>query len=157
MNATVKLACLALPAAICISPAICLAGKCVGHNINNMLSWEPNELVKGDSLTTFKHTSIFVSEDPSSPMHLAAGECGGTLLSASDGIMQGGGNCSRKDKDGDVYHEQWTFPASKEFKGTWKLVGGTGKYANATGSGTWEVVMSQGKMAAVRWVGNCGR
>lgn len=147
--------CLTLAATIGMSPGLCLAAKCSGHNVNNMLSWEPNELTKGDTLTTFKHTSIFVSEDPASPMHLAAGECGGTLLTEGDGTMQGSGHCSRKDKDGDVYHEQWTFPSGKEFKGTWKLVGGTGKYANAGGSGTWEVVMFQGKMAAVKWIGTC--
>ena len=35
------------------------------------------------------------------------------------------------------------------------LVGGTGKYASTTGTALLEVVMSQGNMAAVRWVGNC--
>jgi hypothetical protein len=146
---------LGMLAAACASPGIGLAAKCSGYNVNHMISWEPIELSKGETLTTFKHSSIFVSDDPNSTYHLAAGECGGTLITAADGTIQGGGNCSRKDKDGDIYHEQWTFPAGKEFKGTWKLVGGTGKYSNATGAGSWEVVMSQGKMAAVKWLGTC--
>ena len=40
-------------------------------------------------------------------------------------------------------------------KGTWKLSGGTGKFANAKGTAQWEFSQLQGKMAAVRWVGNC--
>ncbi len=39
--------------------------------------------------------------------------------------------------------------------GTWKLAGGTGKFAKASGTAQWEFTQLQGKMAAVRWVGNC--
>ena len=40
-------------------------------------------------------------------------------------------------------------------KGTWKLTGGTRKFANAKGAAQWEFSRLQGKRAAVRWVGNC--
>ena len=60
-------------------PGISFAGKCSGNNVNTMLSWEPSEISKGTTLTTFRHTSVIVSDDPSAPYHLAAGECVGTL------------------------------------------------------------------------------
>jgi hypothetical protein len=39
-------------------------------------------------------------------------------------------------------------------KGTTLDVGGTGKYARAAGTAQWEFTQLQGKMAAVRWIGN---
>lgn len=130
------------------------AAKCSGHNINNVLLFENNELADGTTLATLRISSVYVSDDASSPLHLAAGECAGALTTTPDGKTQGQGHCMRKDKDGDVYNEQWNLAPGAE-KGSWKLVGGTGKYANMSGSGSWQVVMSQGKTAAVRWVGTC--
>ncbi|MCC7548609.1 MAG: hypothetical protein IT532_12665 [Burkholderiales bacterium] len=130
------------------------AAKCSGYNINSAMAFDTNELSSGASMSTLRVTSVHVSEDPSSPMHLAAGECSGSITATPDGKAQGQGHCMRKDKDGDVYNEQWNLPPGAE-KGTWKLVGGSGKYVNMTGSGWWQVTMSQGKTTAVRWVGSC--
>lgn len=132
-----------------------VADKCVGYNVNNMIAIDTVEVAKGDTLMTFRHSSVHVSEDPKSPLHLAAGECGGTLVTTPDGKTRGSGNCTRVDKDGDAYNEEWTMPQSSEWKGLWKVAGGTGKYANVAWTGTWQVVLSQGKMGAVRWVGSC--
>jgi hypothetical protein len=143
-------------ASICFGiPTISFAAKCAGNNINNMIVWDSNELSKGVTLTTFRHSSVMVSENPAAPFHLAAGECGGTLIAMPDGKMQGWGHCARKDKEGDVLNEAWVLPLGTELKGSWKNVGGTGKYTDAADTGSFEVVMSQGKMAAVHWVGNC--
>jgi hypothetical protein len=147
--------CLGAFAACVFGSTAALAAKCGGNNVNTMLSWEPTEIAKGTTLTTFRHTSVNVNDDRTAPSHLAAGECVGALLTTPDGKTQGGGSCARKDKDGDVLNEEWTLPAGTDFKGPFKNVGGTGKYASAAGAGQWEVVMSQGKMAVVRWVGNC--
>ncbi len=155
MNTTKAIVCGAAFAICIAAPALSSAAKCAGNNINTMLAWEPSEIAKGTTLTTFRHTSVMVNDDRSAPSNLAAGECVGAVLTTPDGKTQGGGSCARKDKDGDVLNEEWTLPAGTEFKGPWKHVGGTGKYASAAGTGQWEVVMSQGKMAAVRWVGNC--
>ena len=130
------------------------AAKCSGHNINNVLLFETNELADGTTLSTMRLSSVHVSEDASSPLHLAAGECSGALTTTPDGKTQGQGYCMRKDRDGDVYNEQWNLAPGAE-KGSWKLVGGSGKYTSMSGSGWWQVTMSQGKMAAVRWVGAC--
>ena len=130
------------------------AAKCSGYNVNNVLLLESNELADGTTLTTLRLSSVHVSEDTSSPLHLAAGECSGALSTTPDGKTQGQGYCMRKDSDGDVYNEQWNLAPGAE-KGSWKLVGGSGKYTSMSGSGWWQVTMSQGKMAAVRWVGSC--
>lgn len=130
------------------------AAKCSGYNVNNVLLIENNELADGTTLTTIRLSSVHVSEDVSSPLHLAAGECAGALTTTPDGKTQGQGYCMRKDRDGDVYNEQWNLAPGAE-KGSWKLVGGSGKYADISGSGWWQVTMSEGKMAAVRWVGAC--
>jgi hypothetical protein len=44
------------------------------------------------------------------------------------------GSCTWVDKDGDLALFTWDGQTS----GNWKLVGGSGKYAYATGKGTWE-------------------
>jgi hypothetical protein len=130
------------------------AATCSGHNINSVLLFENNELANGTTLTILRLTSVHVSEDASSPLHLAAGECAGALTATPDGKVRGQGYCMRKDKDGDVYNEEWNLAPGAE-KGTWKLAGGNGKYANMSGSGWWQVIMSEGSLAAVRWVGAC--
>jgi hypothetical protein len=142
-------------AALFLIPAVCSAERCAGHNINYMLAWDANEMTKGTTITTFRHTSVTVSDNPSALYHLIAGECGGTLLSTPDGNFQAWGHCSRKDKDGDVLNEAWTVPPGTALKGTFKFIGGTGKFANYSGSANLEVIMNQGKMAAVRWTGTC--
>ena len=64
------------------------------------------------------------------------------------------GMCARRDKDGNVLNEEWVSTDGAGAKGTWMLAGGTGKFARAAGTAQWEVTQLQGKMAAVRWVGN---
>ena len=146
---------LGLLAALCAVPAVGFAGKCAGTNINNMVSWEPTEISKGTTLATLRITSVTVSDDHSAPNHLVSGECIGSFLTTPDGKTEGRVFCARKDKDGDVLNEEAITVGGSGSKGTWKNVGGTGKFANATGTAQWEVMPLQGKMAAVRWVGNC--
>lgn len=146
---------LGLLAALCAVPAVGFAGKCAGTDINNMVSWEPTEISKGTTLATLRITSVTVSDDHSAPNHLVSGECIGSFLTTPDGKTEGRVFCARKDKDGDVLNEEAITVGGSGSKGTWKNVGGTGKFANATGTAQWEVMPLQGKMAAVRWVGNC--
>lgn len=155
MNVAKMKICAYILAAGLMDSGAALADKCAGYNVNNMISIDTTEMSKGNTLTTFRHSSVFVSENPKSSYHMAAGECGGTLVTTSDGKSRGAGNCTRVDKDGDAYHEEWSMEPSTEWIGTWRLLGGTGKYANASGTGTWQVVLSHGKMGAVRWTGTC--
>ena len=155
MNTTKKLFCLGLLAALCAVPAISFAAKCSGTNINNLVSWEPSEISKGTTLAIMRITSVTVSDDPSAAYHLISGECIGQFLITPDGKTAASGSCARRDKDGDVLNEEWVATDGTGNKGTWKLSGGTGKFANAKGTAQWEFSPLQGKMGAVRWVGNC--
>ena len=146
---------LALAVAWCAGPDVSFAGKCSGTNINNLVSWEPSEISKGTTLAIMRITSVTVSDDPSAAYHLVSGECVGQFLTSPDGKTIASGSCARRDKDGDVLNEEWVATDGAGNKGTWKLAGGTGKFANAKGTAQWEVSQLQGKMAAVRWVGNC--
>ena len=155
MNIRTKVICLGLVAAWSAIPAVSFAGKCSGTNINNTVSWEPTEIAKGTTLATFRITSVTVSDDPSAAFHLVSGECVGSFLMTSDGKTQGSGSCARRDKDGDVLNEEWVTVGGSDSKGTWKNVGGTGKFSSVRSTGQWEFSPLQGKMGAVRWVGNC--
>ena len=155
MNTTKKFVCLGLLTALCAVPAVSFAGKCSGTNINNLVSWDSSEIAKGTTLATMRITSVTVSDDPSAAYHLVSGECIGQFLTTPDGKTTASGSCARRDKDGDVLNEEWVATDGAGNKGTWKLAGGTGKFANAKGAAQWEFSQLQGKMAAVRWVGNC--
>ena len=155
MNTTKKFIWLGLLAALCAVPAVSFAGKCSGTNINNLVSWEPSEISKGTILAIMRATSVTVSDDPSAAYHLISGECIGQFVTTPDGKTAASGSCARRDKDGDVLNEEWVATDGAGNKGTWKLTGGTGKFANAKGTAQWEFSPLQGKMGAVRWVGNC--
>ena len=155
MNTTKKFICLGLLAAGCLAAGASFAAKCAGTNINNLVSWEPTEIAKGTTLATLRITSVTVNDDHNAPNHLVSGECIGSLLTTPDGKTEGRFFCARKDKDGDVLNEEAVAVGGTGSKGTWKNVGGTGKFANATGTAQWEVIPLQGKMAAVRWAGDC--
>ena len=146
---------LVLTAAWCAWPSIGVAARCAGTNINNLVTWEPTEIAKGTTLTTFRVTSVTAADDPGAPYHLVAGECVGSFLTTPDGKTQGSGTCARRDKDGDVLNEDWVTTGGSAGKGTWKNVGGTGKFSNAGNTAQWEFTPLQGKMGAVRWVGSC--
>jgi hypothetical protein len=148
------LACLCAFAGYVTCGAAYAADNCSGTNANVAQLVDTTELAKGHTLMTVKNSSTVVSDDPSKPWHLAAGDCVGTFIVSPDGSMQGNGHCQRKDRDGDVYDEEWSMPAPGG-KGSWKLLGGTGKWAGTQNSGWWQGVMSQGKMSAVRWGGTC--
>lgn len=142
-----------LVALLCAGPAVALAAKCGGTNINNSVTWGPTEIAKGTTLSILRITSVIVSDDPSAPFHLVAGECVGSSISAPEGKTALSGFCARKDKDGDVLNEEWT--SSGGGMGTSKLLGGTGKFAKVTGSARWQHTPLYGTTAVVRWSGDC--
>jgi len=131
------------------------AAKCSGTNFNSTMHWEESEIFKGAKVAIHRHTSTIASDDPSAPYHMASGECVGAYLIGADGRMQASGNCARADKDGDVLYEEWVMPLGTALKGSWRIVGGTGKFAKATGTAQWEATLLGAKSAAVRWSGEC--
>ena len=154
MNKTKTLAWLSLLGASCaVSPAG-LAAPCAGTNINSTQTWSPSEIVKGVQLSISKFASVIVSDDPNAPFHLISGECVGSLVLGADGkATSGSGYCVRKDKDGDTVNEEWT--VTSPGKGTSKVPGGTGKFANASWTYSWQLRPLHGPLAAVRWSGDC--
>ena len=150
-----KVLILAAAALVCAGPVSAFAARCAGTNINNLVSWEQTEIAKGTTLATLRITSVTVADDHGAPYHLVSGECIGTFLNTPDGKTTATGYCARRDKDGDVLNEEWVSTESGGSKGTWKLAGGTGKFARAAGTAQWEFSQLQGKSAAVRWVGDC--
>jgi hypothetical protein len=70
-------------------------------------------------------TTIFVLwNDPVGPAHMAVGQC------------VAGGQCMYKDKDGDGWVDQSSFPRGGS-KVTWRTVSGTGMYVSATENFGW--------------------
>jgi len=154
MNKAITLGHLALLAAACAFSPEGVAAPCGGTNINNTLTFTPTEIVKGVQVSIYRFTSVILSEDPSASFHLASGECVGSLLTGLDGKQISlSGSCARKDKDGDVIYEEWVGTAPG--KGTAKVIGGTGKFANASWSYNWQRTPLHGPTAAVRWSGDC--
>jgi hypothetical protein len=149
MNERGKFIYLIVLAVGCGVPGVSFAGKCAGNNINNLVSWEPTEISKGTTLATLRITSVTVSDDPSAAYHLVSGECVGSFLTTPDGKTQGSGSCARRDKEGDVLNEEWVSTDGGQ---------GTEERRSATSRSPPRVSgnhSAQGKMAAVRWVGNC--
>jgi hypothetical protein len=155
MITTKKIACLVALAACSIVPSIAFSAQCAGTNINNLVSWDQTEIAKGTTHATLRLTSVTVSDDPGASNHLLSGECIGIYTMTPDGKSHGIGTCARVDKDGDVLNEEWVSTNDAGDKGTWKNTGGTGKFAKAANTARWEVIKLQGKLAAVRWIGNC--
>jgi hypothetical protein len=155
MKKTKTLACLSLLAASCASSPAAFTAPCAGTNINSTLTWSPSEIVKGArGLSNLRIASVIVSDDPNAPFHLASGECVGSFfLGAEGGPESGSGYCVRKDKDGDTVYEEWTLVSAG--KGTSKVAGGTGKFANASWTYNWRATRLHGPLAAVRWTGDC--
>lgn len=82
----------------------------------------------------------FDTEDPESPFASLSGSCfGATLVEA--GAVSGSGNCHYTDADGDQAVMAWTATGMSEegrVSGDWSVVGGTGKWAEASGGGTFD-------------------
>lgn len=81
------------------------------------------------------------------------GECHGSWLDTPDGKSRGWGYCLFKDKDGDTESAAWEWPSPAG--GTWRVTGGTGKFAGKTDSGWAKALVRDGKMALVQWGATC--
>jgi len=129
------------------------ADNCSGYYVNVGLSGESAEQAGGNSLAMFRAVSINITDDKNHPLNMSVGDCVGTALTAG-AKTDASGRCTRKDKEGDLYSYEWVIPAGAD-KGTWKFVGGTGKYASAKWSGWWQQTMAEGKAVGGIWGGNC--
>jgi hypothetical protein len=128
------------------------ADNCTGYDNGYTVYAETLDLGNGHSLTVFRQASLITSEN--SIYNLVTGECSGAALTTPDGKASAAGFCLRKDKDGDTQSADF-FQAPGSEKGTWKMTGGTGKFAGRPGSGWFQGIRTDGKMSIVKWGGNC--
>lgn len=79
--------------------------------------------------------------DSSSPMNGLSGPCFG-LIDSDAGVVSGGGYCALVDETGAKASLRWTARTLGENSkgGDWELIGGTGKWDGATGSGQFQFV-----------------
>ena len=110
------------------------------------------EAAKGHSMTSFVYNQISRSEN--APLFNVAGECTGYMLPTPDGKAQMAGACIQKAADGSSYSVVWELAPGAE-RGTWKLIGGTGKFAGKKASGWWQTQFSEGKLGFGVWGGTC--
>ncbi len=78
-----------------------------------------------------KRVLIFTTTDPNHPLNQASGDCDGACIIDADGNAICMGSCTWVDSDGHLAFFTWT----GQDKGSWRLIGGSGKYAHATGWG----------------------
>jgi hypothetical protein len=100
----------------------------------------------GSSVVVFDLKGMLTVGDASNPWHGALMDCNGIGAYAADGAIQTeGGMCMITDADGDVQRLPWERVNADG--GTWRIAGGTGKFANMTGSGTWNnVPLADGRL-----------
>ena len=82
----------------------------------------------------------FDGENPDNPMTSFKGPCFGSVLIKA-GVVSGGGNCQYTDGDGEMAVVSWTadgMSADGRTQGNWEIVGGSGKWAAATGGGRFD-------------------
>lgn len=93
-----------------------------------------------------------INNDPDTPLSNASQDCMFTTVTTADGSsFSSGGSCDGVDADGDVY---WAIGTATEKGGTWKYIGGTGKFEGLEGGGTYQLALEwpDGKVMAT-WDG----
>jgi len=93
-----------------------------------------------------------VSRDNNADSNPSLSDCHGTWLVSFDGKTKAGGYCAFRDNDGDVEYVAWE---AMRDSGTWRAIGGTGKWASKQRSGWVREVARDGQMVMVEWGGTC--
>ncbi len=128
-----------------------LAGEASGLNVVVAKPTETTELGGGVVYATTANSQVCVTTDPSHPLNRASGDCSGACVSQGDGDPACMGSCTWVDSEGDIAFFTWT----GQNEGTWKMQGGTGKWARASGGGTWMAsAIYAGGMGANSWKGS---
>lgn len=98
--------------------------------------WDVLELDEGHSLAWWRGEGVYFDDDPSAVDHMSTGECAGTYEFMPDESYTVTGFCTYTDRDGDKHFVKWWEGSDME-EGRYEYIGGTGKYAGATGGGTY--------------------
>ncbi len=143
-------------AAVALAANDVLAEKCSGYVVSTPL--KPillREASDGSKVQWFSSEGIFIVARPENhPADRVNRVCGGGFKVVPDGKSGSGmGSCSYTDMDGDVFHLAWQ---STFTEGTWKIVGGTGKFEEFSGHGTFKPAKRFEKFwGSSTWEGEC--
>ena len=128
------------------------ADNCSGYIAEFNNSYDQSlELVQANLMNSFNSYDIMTSNDYPN-YNGQMGECHGAWLVTSDGKSSGTGSCAFSDKDGDTEYVQWE---SSTEGGTWKHVGGTGKWVGKHNSGWTKLLARDHKRTLLQWGGTC--
>lgn len=89
---------------------------------------QTTELPDGGTITRAQTRGYVMSDDPENPFR----DSGQTCMGTSIGDVTNG-YCDAIDADGDMYWISWHSGPDGD---TWRLIGGTGKFAGLSGGGT---------------------
>lgn len=143
----------ALSSLVIVASAEAAEFKGAGTNVYVPANSDVNQISEEMSLLRTQSRTIILSEDSEVPFHLAPQDCSGTYILDKDQEITGGnGYCDSVDSDGDVWWMWWKLDGEK---GSWGVLGGTGKYDGMTGGGTTEILsQSPDGRFALQWEGS---
>ncbi len=96
--------------------------------------WDEKEQEKGHKLVDYAARCVSIPGDSNLPKD--AEDCTGKYEYMPDGSWKGAGTCKRTFKSGDTITDEFSEGSHmKEY--VYKVVGGTGKYKDASGGGTY--------------------
>ena len=121
-------------AVLVVAASMAIAGEVGGNNFAVAKPATTTELPNGMTYATTGNSTVCTTTDPNHPLNQASGDCDGACIIDANGNSTCMGSCTWVDSDGHLAFFTWTGLD----KGSWRLVGGSGKYAHATGRGTWE-------------------
>lgn len=130
------------------------AGKMsgTGHNANHNVSTETSKLADGRVMMRMRDANVIMGNNAGNPFNQTPLDCYSTFVASPDmSSGKGGGYCNGIDKDGDV----WWISFQGDFGGgTWKFLGGTGKFDGISGGGNYKpVVQMEGGRSISVWDG----
>ncbi|MGB3562521.1 MAG: hypothetical protein WBH75_02685 [Thermoanaerobaculia bacterium] len=117
-----------------VTASMAIAGEVGGNNFAVAKPVTSTELPNGMTYATTGNSNVCTTTDPNHPLNQASGDCDGACIIDANDNATCMGSCTWVDKDGHLAFFTWT----GQNEGNWRLVGGSGKYAHATGRGTWE-------------------
>lgn len=114
--------------------------------------WEALELGEGHSVAIWRGRGVAYSDNPDSPMHLAAIDCAGSFEFMPGGATRDSGHCTYTTTDGDkLFDRWWQEPGALMARYEW--LGGTGKLSGAKGGGTYTVTQLNESLLSVSYSG----
>ncbi|WP_068314457.1 hypothetical protein [Polycladidibacter hongkongensis] len=124
--------------------------------LTNFGNSDTSQIAEGLFLRRINSDVIFVGVSDNDPFHGVTGSCYGTAL-VRDSKLSGEGYCSLNDSDGQSFAIKFAMKdiTSKKLLGSWRIIGGQGKWAGANGSGDWtQTIVGANNMSIAHLTGN---